>query len=283
MNLGSIIRGSQTGERKSLAAGFRRASSATVVHDQAQSEEQEWMVTYTDLVTLLLTLFVILMAMSTFEKPGGPLTEPVEMPKIEEPDPLPPLESIVEFPKPGAGAADVAAFEPPAPAEELIVTRWADRVEALLRNYLSVMDPAGDIKIEQNGDAVVVQLRDQLLFESASAELDALGRTTVGKVTPVLRYLEVPVVVEGHTDSRPIRSGPYPSNWELSAARAAAVVRALIDERIPPARLRAVGYADTRPKAGNDTEAGRAENRRVALVLRVNEAAADTLVTGAPR
>ncbi|GHD61868.1 hypothetical protein GCM10017083_49830 [Thalassobaculum fulvum] len=283
MNLGSIIRGSQTGERKSLAAGFRRASSATVVHDQAQSEEQEWMVTYTDLVTLLLTLFVILMAMSTFEKPGGPLTEPVEMSKIEEPDPLPPLESIVEFPKPGADAADVAAFEPPAPAEELIVTRWADRVEALLRNYLSVMDPAGDIKIEQNGDAVVVQLRDQLLFESASAELDALGRTTVGKVTPVLRYLEVPVVVEGHTDSRPIRSGLYPSNWELSAARAAAVVRALIDERIPPDRLRAVGYADTRPKAGNDTEAGRAENRRVALVLRVNEAAADTLVTGAPR
>ncbi len=283
MNLGSIIRGSQTGERKSLAAGFRRANQTTTVQDQGQSEEQEWMVTYTDLVTLLLTLFVILMAMSTFEKPGGPLSEPVDIPKVEEPDPLPPLESIVEFPKVGQDPVDVAKFEPPAPQEELIVTRWADRVEALLRNYLSVMDPAGEIKIEQNGDAVVVQLRDQLLFESASADLDALGRTTVGKVTPVLRYLEVPVVVEGHTDSRPIRSGLYPSNWELSAARAAAVVRALIDERIPPKRLRAVGYADTRPKASNETEAGRAENRRVALVLRVNEAAADMLDKGAPR
>ncbi len=283
MNIGSIIRGSQTGERKSLAAGFRRASRSTIVQDQAQSEEQEWMVTYTDLVTLLLTLFVILIAMSTFEKPGGPLTEPVEVPKVEEPDPLPPLESIVEFPKVGQDTVDVAKFEPAPPQEELVVTRWADRVEALLRNYLAVMDPAGDIKIQQNGDAVVVQLRDQLLFESASAELDALGRTNIGKVTPVLRYLEVPVVVEGHTDSRPIRSGLYPSNWELSAARAAAVVRALIDEHIPPTRLRAVGYADTRPKATNDTEAGRAENRRVALVLRVNEADADMLDTGAPR
>ncbi len=279
MNLGSMMRGSATGERKSLAAGFRRASRTAIVVDMAQSEEQEWMVTYTDLVTLLLTLFVILIAMSTFEKPGGPLTEPVEMPKVEEPDPLPPLESIVAFPKPGADAVDIATFEPP-PPQERIVTRWADRVEALLRNYLSVMDPDGDIRIEQNGDTVVVQLRDQLLFRSALADLDADGRSIIRKLTPVLRYLEVPVVVEGHTDSRPIRSDVYPSNWELSAARASAVVRALIDERIPLTRLRAVGYADTRPKASNATEEGRAGNRRVALLLRVDEADADSPYTG---
>ena len=89
------------------------------------------------------------------------------------------------------------------------------------------------------------------------------------KLVPLLARGGHTITVEGHTDNVPISTPQFPSNWELSAARASTVVRHLIARGIPADRLSAVGYADTRPLAANDTEAGRAKNRRVSIIIAV--------------
>ncbi|NQW09960.1 MAG: OmpA family protein [Alphaproteobacteria bacterium] len=280
MNIGAFVRNAAGGdERKSIAAGMRRSSKNLATPDATHGDEQEWMVTYTDLVTLLLTLFVILISMSTFEDPGGALTEKLEVEETKAPDVAPLLESLLAFQKPDFGSSDTLEFESTAPGEPidaLVVTKWTDRVEALLVDYLSTTELAADIEIEKRDDVVVIHMRDQILFQSARTDLGDQGHAVLRMLTPVMSYLDVPVTVEGHTDNVPIRSGVFPSNWELSASRAATVVRTLIDEGIAPERLRAVGYADTRPQASNDSAAGRARNRRVSLVL---SAAKDDLAT----
>lgn len=285
MNVGAFIRNTTGGdERKTIAAGMRRSSKDLATPDASHGDEQEWMVTYTDLVTLLLTLFVILISMSTFEDPGGALSEKTEVEETKAPDMAPLLESILQFQMPNFGSADefeVDATTPREPTEALVVMKWTDRVEALLVDYLTAADLAADIEIEKREDEVVIHLRDQILFQSGRTNLGADGRAVLRTLTPVLHYLEVPVTVEGHTDNVPIRSGVFPSNWELSASRAATVVRALIDEGIAQQRLRAVGYADTRPQAGNDSAIGRARNRRVSLVLSATEHDAATPGAGA--
>jgi chemotaxis protein MotB len=87
------------------------------------------------------------------------------------------------------------------------------------------------------------------------------------RLVPVLNARRTPIAVEGHTDDVPIKTARFPSNWELSSARASTVVRQLQSAGVAPSRLRAVGFGETRPVAGNHTPEGRAKNRRVVLVL----------------
>ncbi|MBF0255842.1 MAG: OmpA family protein [Gammaproteobacteria bacterium] len=114
---------------------------------------------------------------------------------------------------------------------------------------------------------VRLETRDNILFADASAELTASGAELLIELASLLARHPGVISVEGHADSRPITSGVYPSNWELSSARAASVVRYLVGRGIGAERLRAIGYGDTRPRADNDTTEGRAANRRVSLVL----------------
>ena len=110
-------------------------------------------------------------------------------------------------------------------------------------------------------------MSDQVLFEPGQAELRPEGRHVVDKLAAAIGRLPNKLGVEGHTDNVPI-SGRYPSNWELSTARATTVLRELIEHHgISAARLSAAGYADERPVAANDTAEGRAANRRVELVV----------------
>jgi chemotaxis protein MotB len=116
---------------------------------------------------------------------------------------------------------------------------------------------------------VIDILTDNLLFNSGAAQVKPAGRRLLGHLAPVLHKQAGShrVVVEGHTDSIPITGSVYPSNWELSTARASAVVRALITMHLPPGRMEASGRAYLQPTASNATETGRAHNRRVEIVL----------------
>lgn len=274
MNLGSIIRGSAAGEeRRSIASGVRRLTRtkpAPAIH----SEEQEWMTTYTDLVTLLLTLFVILISMASFEDPGPTPNSEAESAESQAPVTPPPLNAIFEFQLPELGLDGQPASPDDAPYDEQVVTKWTDRVEIMLRHYLSDSDLVDEIEIEKMEDRVIVHLRDRILFSSGESRLRETGRQVVRRIAPVLAYLNLPIIVEGHTDNLPITSPLFPSNWELSAGRAAAVVRRLIGEGIAPERLMVAGFAETRPQASNETRRGRARNRRVSVVLKSTEAEA---------
>jgi len=128
-------------------------------------------------------------------------------------------------------------------------------------------------RVEMTVDRGVVNLNisDSILFSLASAALSRQGLTLLNTLAGVLKTLPYQLSVEGHTDNVPIRTARYPSNWELSAARAARVTRKLIVQGIVPGRIRAIGYGDTRPLGDNHTPKGRTKNRRVTFVLRVED------------
>jgi chemotaxis protein MotB len=115
---------------------------------------------------------------------------------------------------------------------------------------------------------IQITLEDALLFGSAQTRFSPKAMPVLTEVAAALKKIDGDILVEGHTDNRPIVSDRYPSNWALSTARAAQVVKFLIDAgQIAPQRLAAVGYAASKPIASNDTPEGRATNRRVEIVL----------------
>ena len=129
---------------------------------------------------------------------------------------------------------------------------------------------SGRVQIEQLRDGLNVKLAQAVLFPPGSAQVGAEGADVLGKVAH--RLLELPhrILVQGHTDDVPISgrlAERYPTNWELSGARAASVVRILAERGVPPARLAAVALADTQPVASNDTPEGKAANRRIEIRL----------------
>ncbi|HNC51013.1 MAG TPA: flagellar motor protein MotB [Accumulibacter sp.] len=128
------------------------------------------------------------------------------------------------------------------------------------------------VQIKQLNDRLVVTFVDEILFASGSAEMNAKGRAVLNKAVPTLVNLTGHWIdVQGYTDNEPIGPalrGRYPSNWELSAARAADVVRYLQSQGVDPSNLVAEGFGQYQPVASNATPEGRAKNRRIDVVLR---------------
>jgi chemotaxis protein MotB len=125
------------------------------------------------------------------------------------------------------------------------------------------------VEVTARPGKVNLEISDSILFTPASAALSATGLALLDQLAAILRTLPYELSVEGHTDNVPIHTPRYPSNWELSAARAAMVTRKLIDQGIAADRVRAIGYGDTRPRSDNLSPEGRARNRRVTFVLQV--------------
>lgn len=200
-------------------------------------EEEGWLLTYLDVVTLLLVMMVVMLAMSE------PISGKPPLPPSQHSGPVVPQSS---HPEPGQPSVQVA-------------------------------DPLGNLPLEQLGAGVEVvrgegtvsfRISSELLFPSGDAGLSPQGLQVLNSLLPALNAAQQHrVVVEGHTDDVPIHNIRFPSNWELAAGRAGSVVRHLQSQGIDPTRLRATGLADTHPLASNSTPEGRAANRRVELVL----------------
>lgn len=209
----------------------------------ANGEEQDaWVVTYMDVITLMLTLFVMLLAYADTNEEA--------------------YQAVTEGLAQAAGAEAVSPAEPETPP----ANPYAAVMDALAER-LRGMKLGEGVEIERTGDVVKIQLSAKLMFGSGEARINASAFRQLEPIVGLLRQEQYEVIVEGHTDDIPIANERFPSNWELSSARAAYVVRYFIDEGIAPDRLGAVGYADTRPRAENNDERGRSRNRRVTLVL----------------
>jgi len=205
-----------------------------------KEEDTSWLLVYLDVITLLLIVFVILLALLEPEEDdhreglGDGVLEGQE--HILEGDP-----SVLEgLPDPRDEGEPV---EIPAELEE-----------------------AG-IQAVGEEETLTFRLDDAVLFETGQAVLQPDGQTAIDELVPILEATGVRLSVEGHTDSLPIATEQFPSNWELSSARASAVLRYLQQQGIDPQRMRAIGYGDIRPIADNETAEGRAENRRVEITL----------------
>lgn len=128
---------------------------------------------------------------------------------------------------------------------------------------------SGRVEVSVQSEVINLIISDNILFTPASAALTASGRDVLDDLAATLKALPYALSVEGHTDNVPIQTSQYPSNWELSAARATMVTRHLIDKGVDGERIRAIGYADTRARADNSSAEGKARNRRVSFVLRM--------------
>ena len=215
-----------------------------------------WMATFSDMVTLLLAFFVMLVAMSE-----------VEVKKFEEAlsyfhghtGMLQNEMALVNGPAtPAAGAA----------AGEGEAVEQAERYEDLLER-LEAAGLAGAVEVELTAEGIHLTMLDSVSFASGTATLLPSAERVLAALAGVLGPDVQSVVVEGHTDSVPIRTAAFPSNWELSTARAASVVRFLLarDVALAPDRYQAAGYAEHRPRGSNATAAGRARNRRVSVLI----------------
>ena len=163
--------------------------------------------------------------------------------------------------------------------EEVMATLAATeaQIDELESTYGSLVDElkgelaSGQIKIKQLADGIQLNLSQEILFPSGSAQLDVKGRDVISRVAGQIKDEQAVISVEGHSDNVPIRGSlqqRYPSNWELAGARASSVVRLLTEEGVTPDSVRAVSRGPFAPVASNDTPDGRAQNRRIEIILR---------------
>ena len=124
------------------------------------------------------------------------------------------------------------------------------------------------IKVLRTNKGIVIRLNDTMLFDPGSDIIKAEAIATLEKIADSVAKFQNPIVIEGHTDSMPIMTSRFPSNWELSTARATNIIKYLIQQKkLPPSRLSAVGYGEYMPIEDNNTPQGRAKNRRVDIIV----------------
>ncbi len=137
-----------------------------------------------------------------------------------------------------------------------------------LLGQLRAMIDAGKLKVKLVDGRMVLALPSDVLFASGSADLSPAGLQAIGEITNVLLTIpERKFQIEGHTDNVPIRTTRFPSNWELGAARAITILNTMVSVGMGPGRLSAASYGEFRPAAGNDSEQGRGQNRRIEIVV----------------
>ncbi len=261
---------------------------------------EAWAIPYADLMTLLLAFFVVMYAISSLNEgkyrvladsltsafSGTPRTMvPVEVGESRRNDvslqqPLP----IQAPPRLGMENSSVLVDSPLRPmldakmradrtGEGLDEASLAESRHQLEQIALQLEDAMADqirtrtVTIQRTDLWLEVEINSDILFATASDTLEAGAQALLARLAALLRDQPNPVRVEGHTDDRPINSWRFPSNWELSAARAASVVHLFVREAVAPERLVMVGYGEYRPKAGGTTEAARNANRRVVLMV----------------
>lgn len=235
-----------------------------------------WTTTFGDMMSLLLTFFILMFSMSELkmerfllasqslrEAVGGTAPEVVEDPTGLMPDPVDP---DLEMQNPGMeqGAADGEAGEGGSWLDP-VVEAYADMLAKRLQGFVDANQLHDVLSVVREGEGVYLRIRSTALFTSGSAALDPEGARIVAELADITKTLEIGVSVSGHADDRPISTPQFPSNWELSAARAAGVARTLLENGQPPRKLRVESWGAFRPVASNDTPEGRAKNRRVEL------------------
>lgn len=211
-----------------------------------------WMVTYGDIMTLLLTFFVLLISYSTireeaFRRALASFQEALGV--------LPNERSLIRFEQ-----VPAVKMMPPIPAQEIIKR---------LRNSVYSAGLKGKVSVEQEREGVRITIQSPILFDSGKADLRPEALPVLDELIKILRESPNEVVVEGHTDNVPIHTPEFPSNWELSTARAISVAKYLFQKGdLGAERFAVSGYGEYHPVATNATPEGRQKNRRVGILLK---------------
>lgn len=223
----------------------------------------EWLATYSDTVTLLLTFFVLLYSMSSVdsEKTKSISNAFTSMMSGENGD------SIMEYnlyngevPLIG-GETDEYILD----GEELTEQK---KLYNNIKEFVTQNNLQDIVEIIDDERGVAMQLRDNILFETSSSDLKEDSKEILNKLASIISPIDNPILIEGHTDNRSINTSKYPSNWELSTDRAVNVVRYFVEVMgQEPKRFSAIGYGEFQPVASNDTYENMSKNRRVDILI----------------
>lgn len=230
----------------------------------AEVDPKGWMLTFSDLVTLLLTFFVMLLSMST-----------MDMQKVQK--------ILSSFSGGGPGVLGMTDTGQISPMEEKLRQLTQLSLDELPKDKLlekvfvgkkepgaeSIFGEMKDIKVVKRDDGLALVFGAKLLFAPGRADLNPDAMPLVAKLAMIMRRVDRPVSIEGHTDDiPPSGQGKFATNWDLSLARALSLEEILVDKfGVSPWRMRVAAMGSTRPIADNKTEAGRAENRRIEVVF----------------
>jgi chemotaxis protein MotB len=247
-------------------------------HEEHVNHER-WLITYADMITLLMVLFIVLFAIgqtdlkkfnqlkNSFNNSlGGKNPNPAIEGGTGNLDGEQNIDPGLNLDKQAALALQEKKAHDAAVTQENNTLQHAeDEIKTALTAH-GLADSA-NFRLESRG-LVVTIVTDQVLFDLGSAGLRQGGQAVLDGMAPALASLPNPIAIEGHTDNQPIHSALFATNWELSTARATSVLRYLTDTKgIAPSRISAAGYADQRPIVPNDTDAHRSQNRRVEVVV----------------
>ncbi|MEJ5287109.1 MAG: Flagellar motor rotation protein MotB [Candidatus Kapaibacterium sp.] len=231
--------------------------------DSSRTSPDRYLITYADLVTLLLGLFVILYVSA----------------RVDEERYKEFAKAFSDYFKPQKGQEDVhgTGLEPfqgvrkgiPEPVLPFPDRRSLKEIQSDIVKTLDSYIKKGELTIETRGPNIVITLPEKLLFQSGKAEIEKEGEVVLENLAATLQGLakDQEVAVDGHTDSDPIKSFRYPSNWHLSVARAVNVAYLLISKGVPEHSVVVRGFGDQRPVADNSTPEGKAKNRRVEITI----------------
>ncbi|MBA4743559.1 MAG: flagellar motor protein MotD [Azoarcus sp.] len=237
--------------------------------DEHHENHERWLVSYADFITLLFAFFVVMYSLSSVNEGKYRVLSDsllsafrsVTVNQANEQIVVPP---IVVPDRPQPRASNARGEQGDGTGSEVEPIR---RMAESIRRVLEPLTRTGQVNISEGAHGITVEVNANVLFSGGDATIDEAGREPLLAVAEVFAGSEFPVTIEGHTDDRPISTPRFPSNWELSAARASAVVRLFEAAGVEAARLSAIGYADQRPITENLTAEGRARNRRVTVRL----------------
>ena len=236
-------------------------------HAKPHEEEvgEAWLLPYSDLMTLLLALFIALFAMSQTDASkmqalAQAFTAAFNMGGPSFFSGMGPSTSMTPATTTGADNANSAYMQENENLRE---------AQEKLEQYIKEHDLQDQVSTELSEEGLMIRLKEKALFASGSAALQGQANQIVPVIAALLSSLPERVTISGHTDNVPISTAQFPSNWELSSARAVSLMRGLmgVQPSLNPARFSALGYSEYRPIASNDTEEGRAQNRRVEVFI----------------
>jgi chemotaxis protein MotB len=244
-------------------SGQRSKSHA---EEAGHGNHERWLLTYADLITLLMVFFVVMYSISR--------ADIAKFAQLQDSLKRAFRVDVLRGDNPTSLHGDYGTDTIMSPIQEAVILPGSDeRLVATLTALRQAVaqlpeNERANVLVGMTREGVAISLSGNVLFDSGRADLRPRGIFLLDTLADQFRLLPNDIRVEGHTDNVPLVSDRFPSNWELSAARATMVVRYLAEERgISFQRLSAVAYGDTRPVAPNDTREGRARNRRVDLVI----------------
>ncbi|MCX5813451.1 MAG: flagellar motor protein MotB [Proteobacteria bacterium] len=231
-------------------------------HDDGHENAERWLLTYADLITLLLAFFIM---MYTFSKQDGQKYQEVSAH----------LKTIFTG---GAGIVQKGSVSGTAPLDLMSAKSVSsNEIKKQIEQEIKTMAQANGLKdnfsVFSDERGIVIRIMDKAFFDEGKAELKDSAKRMLDKIIPVIKQINNHIRIEGHTDNVPINTNEFKSNWELSVRRATEVVRHLIERGgVSPQRISATGYAEYRPVVNNDSTMNRALNRRIEIIVAKSQA-----------